>query len=219
MSLQFDEVYFNGGNGYGNYRGYTHFQERANWLNDFMIANGYSTILILGAGYGYLIKALVENHGFTSATVKGIENSNYALAQAELLGYGVSQGYMINADIRTYSLPQTDLVVSWNVLDSLTNLTEIQQIINQINNINCASIHVYCGSIDPLNSHYNDLGYFIPSFFDVFQAMEMNPQDDPSYLIRYHDGYTYRIIRQGGSKFGTPYTGLNIPTCWGRVSD
>ncbi len=221
MPITFDVDYFsNNIHGYWNYRNYPHFATRAAWLNTFMIANGYTHITILGAGYGYLIKALVENHGFTTSTVLGIENSSYAIAQANALGYGITQGYMTQADIRTHVYGATDLVVSWNVLDCLDNLTDVQNAIYQINDISkVAFIHVACFSEDPATSNYNASGYFLPSFLDTFNAMEMSPQDDSSYLIRYNDGYTYRIIRQGGSKLGTPYTGLNVPLCWGLEGD
>lgn len=212
MPITFDEAYFNGGH-YHPYQDFSHFVDRAAWINSFMNANGYNHVTILGAAYGYVIKYLVENHGFDNTTVLGIENSDYAISQANSLGYGVTQGYIIKGDIRTHVYDDSDLVISWNVLDCLDDLTQINNAIIQINNIDTCQIHVYGASDDPSISQYNLDGYFFASFFDVFSAMEMSPRDDSSYLIRSHDGYVYRVIRSGGSKLGTPYLdqGFDIP--------
>ncbi len=182
-----------------------------------MNTNSYSHVTILGAAYGYVIKYLVENHSFNNTTVLGIESSSYAISQANVLGYGVTQGYMVNSDLRTHVYKDTDLVISWNVIDCFANLTEIETVIGQINDISSVcQIHVFGSDDDPTNSVYVADGYFHPSFFDVFSAMKMSPKDDPSYLIRSHDGYVYRVIRSGGSKLGTSYLdqGLDIPLIW-----
>jgi hypothetical protein len=218
LGLIFDEEYFNGEIGYANYTNYPHFIQRASWLSNFMSTNGYDHVTIMGAGYGYLIKALVENHGFTTSNVLGIENSSYAITQANALGYGVTQGYMVQSDLKTHTYGATDLVVSWNVLDCFENLTDVQTVLGRLDNINTTFIVVYCASEDPFNSNYNSLGYFLPSFFDVFTALNLKKQSDNAYLIRYHDGYVYEIT-WSPSKTGIPMIGFEIPTCWGAVSD
>ncbi len=218
----FDELYFNGGH-YHPYQDFLHFAARASWIKNFMDANEYIHVTILGSCFSFLIKYLVEDHGFDSNSVLGIENSSYALSQADVLGYGVTQGYVINADIRTHTYGPTDLIISWNVLDCMANQTELNTVIGRINTINSVSqVHVFGASEDPTHAIYVADGYFHPSFFDVFSAMEMSAQDKPSYLVRSHDGYVYRVIRSGGGKLGTPYNNqeFDIPlVSWARITN
>lgn len=218
MSLTFDSNYFIGGVGYHIYQDFPHFAIRAMWLANFMSTNGYDHVTILGPGYGYLIKHLVETHGFDTSNVLGIENSTHAISQADALGYGVTQGYMVNSDIRTHNYAATDLVISWNVLDCFANLAEVQTVLSRLSDAEICFVAVYCASEDPMNSQFNEQNYFLAPFFDVFSALNLKKQSDDTYLVRYHDGYVYRIS-WSPSKLGTSYTGLSIPTCWGRVSD
>jgi len=219
--IVFDEEYFENTQGltrgYSDYQDYPHFATRAQWLADYMTTEGYTHVTVLGAAYGYLIKYLVETHSFTTSTVTGIENSDYAITQANALGYGVTQGYMIKADIEIYVYPATDLIISWGVLDSLPSLTAVTNAIIQANDSGADQIHVVCTDDDPNNTSYSNDGYSIPNINSLRNDVQI-PPNMTQWFVRFHDGFTAYGVKQGNSNKWTVGS-LLIPLIQGRVGD
>jgi len=156
MPITFDETYFNDGSiGYKNYSNNLRFYQRAEWLSKL----GFDHITILGCAYGYTIKHLIEDFNFTN--VKGIEKSKWAVDKATELGLAP---YIYPLDAIYYDYIDTDLIVSWNVMDTLSSEDEALTIANYLNLFKKTQIHILSMSDSPNTQEYIDMGYFMKPY-------------------------------------------------------
>jgi predicted TPR repeat methyltransferase len=134
-----------------DYSDHIKFAKRASWL--FKL--GYKHITIIGCAYGFTIKHLVETFEFTN--VVGIDKSQWAVSKAHELGL---QDYVIQTDILLHDFTNTELIISWSVLDTLSSDDEALSIANYLNLFKKTQIHVISMSGD----NYKEWGYYIRSY-------------------------------------------------------
>lgn len=212
MSLKFDEEYFEKGVGYGNYEDYPHFNQRAQWLYNYITSNNLTgKIYILGCGYGYVIKHLIDL-GIPSNRIIGLETSTYAYQEATNLGVDQSLDTTDVKDFDFSAVVDIDIIISWNVLDCLPNETIAQEVITKLNQMANLQFHIICViDDDPDAQNYINQYYFIKDlsyWTNLFGKEEV-------VLVEYGTGRVWRrdVIdwkREPNWK---------IPLCWGRVSE
>ena len=210
--MQFDEDYYHGLIGFGNYQNYPHFYKRAEWLYNYYIDHNLTgKVYIVGCGYGYVIKHLIEDFNVPSNRVKGLEFSAYAYQQATNLGLDQYLTFIDIQDFDFSSIPDLDIVVSWNVLDCLPNETKAQQVINKLNQVTNLQMHIICITNDDPNAQkYIDLGYFIKNrayWANLFT-------NNGTLIIEYHTGRNWKKTSSGWIE----QFDLNVPTSGKRVS-
>lgn len=211
--MEFGEVYYNGGNGYGDYKDYPHFYQRAEWLYNYYINHNLTgKVYVIGCGYGYVIKHLIEDFGVPSNRVKGIEFSSYAYQKATELGLDQYLTFINIEDFDFSTIPDLDIVVSWNVLDCLPNETVAEQVVNKLNQVAGIQLHIICVvDDDPNAQNYIDNYYFIKN--RSYWANLFNKEK--TILVEYE---SKKVWRRTLTEWIREY-GWNIPLCWGKVSE
>ena len=121
---------------------YPHYQKRAEWINNYINPN--SIVYILGCGFGYTVKYLIE----LGVNTIGIEIGEYAYNNKK-------DNSIVFDDIVNIDYSNADYLFSWNVLDCLTQQKAVD-IANQLNMFSAQQIHIICTS-----EHYIEQGYFI----------------------------------------------------------
>ncbi len=89
--------------------------------------------------------------------VVGIDKSSWAVSKAHELGL---KNYVFHTNILLHDFSNTELIVSWSVLDTLSSETEALSVANYLNLFNKTQIHVVSMSGD----RYNEWGYFIKDY-------------------------------------------------------
>jgi len=211
MSLQFNEGYFKG-EGYGNYRDYPHFLQRAEWIYNYITSNSLTgKIYILGCGYGYVIKHLI-NLGISADRIIGLETSTYAYQEATNLGVEQSLDTTDVKDFDFSAITDIDIIISWNVLDCLLDETTAQEVVAKLNQMANLQFHIICVVDDDSDSeNYIKLYYFIKNlsyWTNLFGKEEV-------VLIEYRTGRVWRRDTIDWKR----EPNWKIPLSWGRVSE
>jgi len=156
MPITFDEEYFTNSNiGYINYRDDIRFYNRAKWLSEL----GYNHITVIGCAYGFTVKHLIDDFNFTN--VKGVEKSAWAMTKGTEMGL---LGYIFPSDISLYNYANTDLIVSWNVLDTMASDIEVEILSSHLNSSEKTQIHVLSMADSANTQDYIDMGYLMRSY-------------------------------------------------------
>lgn len=181
MTLIFDADYFNNSDiGYREYQNYPHFLKRATWIAD----NLKGSVLVLGSAYGYLVEELVR----LNIPTNGIDNSEYVYSRAD----ESIKSMLIRADIRDYVHGfKFDWAVSWNVLESLDDISNVQSLADN-------HLHIICMS----DASYEKLGYNMRSY-EYYRE-----QLPDAVLVDYDTCETYPAT----------FDFKGIPLCWDKVS-
>lgn len=187
--LTFDDDYFNN-KGYSSYQNFPHFAQRAQWISQ----NLSGSILEIGCAHGYLMTELKA----LGVIIQGVDRSSYVESQKES---GVA-GNITIADIKDMVLTkdQYDWIISWNVLDCLSDDVSAQETANVLNGGSINQLHIISMSGD----HFIAQGYFIRDY-NYWRALLPD-----AVLIRYEDKRVYNPAGKSLSK---------IPLCWGLVSE
>ena len=190
----FDEEFYNGGAGYPKYSEFSHFKTRAEWLSKNFPDE---KIIVIGCAYGYLLNYL------TNAV--GIDKSDYAYKQR------VNDRVFL-ADASKYDYSDFTLVVSYNVLDCMTE-EEVKSFLSLSSKLK--HYHVLCFyDDDKMAEEYKTYGYFIKDrtyWFDLFSTIEQDV-----YLVEFATGYVW--FKAAGEKEFTN-TSLKSPITETKVSD
>ena len=150
--MDFNEAYYTTSEfGLKGYSDRELFTKRAEWLNSL----GYKHITILGCGYGFTVKHLIDDFNFIN--VIGIDKSKWAVSKSHELGL---QDHVIQSDILLYNFFNTELIISWSVLDTLSSEAEALSIANYLRLFNKTQIHIMSMS-DGKGSPYSEWGYHI----------------------------------------------------------
>jgi len=151
LSLVFNEDYYNiGDKGYKDYKDYPHFLERAKFIKEVLKAK---KVIVLGGAYGFLTKRLLDLD-VESVT---IDNSDYAYKQKAVFDENYIKNDIIN--LPKYTVFATaDWIVSWNVLDCLSNDIVAKEVGEILNKFEGKQLHIMC-MVD--NEPYENDGYFI----------------------------------------------------------
>lgn len=220
MSLQFDNNYYSGLVGYGNYQNYPHFALRAEWIYNRYIEHSFTReIWVIGAGWGWLVKEVRDLLPVgQKSRCKGIVFSQYEKDKSmDVVGLVDGAIELIDAENKIY--PEMDIAVSWNFLDSLppNNENKITAICNKLINKAVYHTHIICMSTnDPNAQKYIDLGYNIKTrgyWRDKFDAI--NAPTQHCVLVNYHTENNSRKTPTGWENA----SGLNIPLCGTKVSE
>ena len=195
---------------YTKFIDHPHYLARAQWIKEFhegMTGN----ILEIGSGYGFLIKHL--NDIGLVGKVSGLEPDEYPISK--MTEVGVSQ-YIYNDYVQGHNwilTPLLDLVVSWNVLDSLPNEDTAINIANILNTKVQFQIHVLCCDVAGDNNCdiYKANGLFIKSI-EFWKEFFTN---DGTVLVDNTTGNVWVNHHGNWSK----ETGWKVPLSWGKVSD
>jgi len=217
MPIIFDETYFNSSQGYINYYNYPHFKLRAQWLYNMYVARGYTgKIYILGAGYGYIIKELLEIvPPQAHDRIVGIEFSQYAYDQAVALGVG--DNMMLIDAINVIYPNDLDIVISWNVLDCMPNDAVATTICNLLSDKAVEQLHVLCTEDTDHNADsYKAEDYYIQSrAYWASKFANVDPITQKIVMVEFDTGDNWRKTTSGWEKF----TGVNVPLTKSRVSN
>jgi len=222
ISLDFDEKYYTDGkSGYINYQNYPHFATRAQWaVDEYNTRSFVNDIWVIGAGWGWLVKEIRDLLAPSDKSkCKGIVFSAYEKSQSMAV-VGLPDGAIIEMDITDYTFPDMDMAISWNFLDSIPSHNEAKAtgICNKLINRATYQMHVICMSTnDPHADWYTAQGYNIKT-----RAYWRNKFDSVNFdggqrclLVNYETG---NVSRKRSTDW-ISVTDLDIPTCWGRVSD
>jgi len=220
MSLNFDSNYYDSNEGYRNYKNYPHFKERAQWIIDRYAEKSFDReIWIIGCGWGWLVKEVRDLLPVDQKVrCKGIVFSSYEKTQS-IKVVGLPDGAIVQMDITDYILPDMDILVSWNFLDSIPagNDTKAVGICNKLINKAKFQTHIICmDTNDPNAESYKLEGYNIQTL--AYWRQKFTTVDVPAQhcvLVNYHTGVNSRKTEIGW----TTVKDLNIPLCWGRVSN
>lgn len=151
MVLDFDESYFNGGDGYSAYKNYPHFKDRALWVQN----NLSGTILEVGCAAGFLIYEL----DLLGIEIFGIDISSYIISQApSSIKDRISLLDIIDL---TLNSPVFDWIISWNVLDCLDSDNYARFVAQALNASAKNQLHIIQTDGD---EDYIKQGYFIRDY-------------------------------------------------------
>jgi len=195
VTLLFDEDYYNAGDkGYKDYKDYPHFLERAKFIKEVLQAK---KVIVLGGAYGFLTKHLLDL-GVESVT---IDNSDYAYKQKNVFDENYIKNDIINLSKYTI-FTEADWIVSWNVLDCVSDDSESKQIAEVLNRFKGKQLHIICMN----DKSYEEHGYFIrtPSYWEELY---------PNVCLVNYDGKTItnKPIDYEETK--------NVPLNWGMVTE
>lgn len=183
MSLEFDERFFT-----EEIRDidYPHFKERAKWIANYIEPN--SVVYILGCGFGYLVKYLID----LGVNAIGIEVGKYA--------YNLKKdSSIILADIVDIDYSNAHYLFSWNVLDCLNEQKAVETA-NHLNKFSAQQIHIVCCLEDKTAHKFIDQGYFIKSI-EYWRNLMPN-----AIIVEYGTEKVYSV------------ESLKIPLSWNKVS-
>ena len=210
MTFTFGEEFFK--SNYGEYKNYLHFYERALWLNNYYISNKYSKkIVIVGCGFGYTIKHLLEINPDLTDKVLGIDISQYCYDQA--IEIGLEKNFILSDAMKfDWQSEDIDLICSWNLLDCLPDEQKATELIELFNKNSTSQLHISCIS-DETNEliDYSSQGFFIRSI--DFWANILDGVG--SIIVQYDSGNVYMLNDYNEWVF---IKGLKIPLCWEKVS-
>lgn len=191
MAIIFDETYFNGDQGYKEYKKYIHFTERALWVSN----NLTGKILEIGSAYGYLLEELFNIDD--KIDIAGIDISSYAVSQA----HSSIASKITTVDIKDITTSGYDWVISWNVLDCLDDETHASQVAEKLNAIGVNQYHVLSMS----GERYTKQGYFIRDY-SYWRNLLPNAS-----LVDYETGIVYTPDGKMEK--------AQVPLCWDKVSN
>jgi len=163
LTIIFEEDYFTTGDiGYKDYKDSLHFRNRAQWIIDYYNFLGISgKVYLLGCAYGYTIKHMIDL-GFNGDKVLGIESSTWAFNKTVEVG---THEYVFFCDIDNYNwttVTDNDLIISWSVLDCITDETKLSSIIKKLNGSGAYQLHVLSVDDSSVNCEdYKSYGYLI----------------------------------------------------------
>lgn len=210
MTFTFGEEFFK--SNYDEYKNYPHFYERALWLNDYYISNKFSKkIIIVGCGFGYTIKHLLEINPDLTDKVLGIDISQYCYEKA--IEMGLEKHFILSDAIDfDWKNEEIDLICSWNFLDCLPDEQKATELIELFNQNSTSQLHISCIS-DETNEliDYSSQGFFIRSI--DFWANIIGGV--ASIIVQYDSGNVYMLNDYNEWVF---IEGLKIPLCWDKVS-
>ncbi len=214
LTLKFDKTFFVGGEqGYLNYADFPHFKQRAEWLYNYYVTNNLQgSVYILGVAYGYILKHLQKIIPPELINkFQGIEISVHAYNQCIRNGVDDQVTLIDATEFDWSSIPNIDLVISWNVLDCLPNKEKAEKLIKLLNANANRQIHLLSVIDDNHNSdNYLKEGYLIEnrSFWVQFLT------NTGTVLVDSDTGKVWLYTIRGWQE----EKDWKIPQVWGQVT-